>query len=90
MTSQRKIYCFKLKREAEGLDVPPYPGALGQKIFEQISKEAWRMWLLHQTKLINEYRLNLMEPSARAFLKDEMEKFLWSEGSQELPGYIPK
>lgn len=85
----RKVYCFKLKKEAEGLDVPPYPGPLGQKIFEEISKEAWKLWVAHQTKLINEYRLNLMEPSARDFLKKEMEKFLWGEGSQEPPGFIP-
>lgn len=87
---KRKIVCFKLKKEAEGLDALPYPGALGQKIFEQISAEAWKMWLAHQTKLINEYRLNLREPSARVFLKDEMEKFFWGEGSQEPPGYMSK
>lgn len=85
-----KIYCFKLKKEAEQLDAPPYPGALGEKIFNEISKEAWGMWLLHQVKLINEYRLSLINPKDRAFLKDEMEKFLWTEDSQELPGYIPQ
>ncbi len=84
----RMIYCLKLKKEAEGLDVAPYPGDLGQKIYEHISKEAWQLWLKHQTKLINEYRLNLMEPSAREFLKTEMEKFLWGGGSQEPPGFV--
>jgi Fe-S cluster biosynthesis and repair protein YggX len=70
-----------LNKEAEGLDYPPMPGALGQKVYENISKEAWQMWINHQTILINEHRLSLMEPQARKFLTQEMEKFLFGEGS---------
>ncbi|MDF2940197.1 MAG: hypothetical protein K0R66_839 [Gammaproteobacteria bacterium] len=85
----RMIYCKKLDKQAEGLDFPPYPGELGKKIHEHISKEAWGMWLNHQTMLINEYRLNMLDPQARDFLKKEMEKFLFGEGSEKPAGYVP-
>lgn len=75
----RTIFCLYLRKEAEGLDFPPYPGELGQKIFESISKEAWSQWLGRQTILINEYRLSLMDPKANALLKEEMEKFLFGD-----------
>jgi Fe-S cluster biosynthesis and repair protein YggX len=78
----RNVNCIKLGREAEGLAVPPYPGALGQRIFENASKEAWQQWLQHQTMLLNEYRLTPIEPKDRKFLEDEMEKFFFGEGSQ--------
>jgi Fe-S cluster biosynthesis and repair protein YggX len=77
-----------LKREAEGLDRVPYPGALGQRIYDNISKEAWQLWLRHQTMLINEYRLSPIEPKARKFLVEEMEKFLFGGGSQAPEGYV--
>jgi Fe-S cluster biosynthesis and repair protein YggX len=83
------IYCVKLQQEAEGLETAPYPGALGQKILQQISKQAWQMWLNHQTMLINEYRLSLIDPKAREFLVKEMEKFLFGEGSAKPEGYTP-
>jgi len=83
----RQIHCAKLNKEAEGLDTPPYPGELGQKIFDSISKEAWQLWLAHQTMLINEYRLNLMELEARQLLEKEMTKFLFGDGSEKPPGY---
>lgn len=85
----RLIMCSKLKKEAEGLDDAPFPGALGQQIFEKISKEAWKMWLSHQTMLINEYRLSLIDSKARDFLKEEMIKFLFGEGSQKPQGFTP-
>jgi Fe-S cluster biosynthesis and repair protein YggX len=85
MTHQ--VFCLKLKQEAEGLPRPPYPGPLGQKIYDHISLAAWKMWQSHQTMLINEYRLNLMDPTARTFLEAEMEKFLFSEDSEKPPGY---
>jgi Fe-S cluster biosynthesis and repair protein YggX len=85
----RTIYCKKLERQAEGLDFPPYPAALGKKIYEEISKEAWGLWLNHQTMLINEYRLNMLDPQARDFLKKEMEKFLFGEGSEKPAGFVP-
>ena len=71
----RTVQCAKLGREAEGLDRPPYPGELGKRVYETISKEAWRQWLAHQTMLINENRLSPLDPKARAFLETEMDKF---------------
>ncbi len=86
----KTIFCEKLKVEAEALAMPPYPGELGQRIFAQISKPAWQQWLNHQTMLINEYRLNMLDTSARAFLVKEMEKFFWGEGSEAPAGYVPE
>jgi len=85
----RNVQCVVLKREAEGLARAPYPGALGQRIFEQVSREAWAQWLKHQTMLINEYRLTPIEPKARKFLEAEMEKFFFGSGSQAPEGYQP-
>ena len=79
---------MKLGREAEGLDRPPYPGELGQRIFEQVSKEAWQQWLRHQTMLINEYRLVAFEPKARQFLAGEMEKYFFGTGSKPPEGFV--
>lgn len=85
----RLIYCTKLKKEAEALDRPPYAGQLGEKIYKNICKEAWGLWLKHQTMLINEYRLSLIDTKAREFLVQEMEKFLFGEGSDKPTGFIP-
>lgn len=75
----RMIYCQHLKKEAEGLDFPPLPGELGQKIFENISKEAWEQWVGRQTMLINEYRLSTADSKAKEYLREEMVKFLFEE-----------
>lgn len=83
------IYCDKLQKEAEQLPRQPYPGPLGKKIFESISKPAWDMWLAHQTILINEYRLNMLDASARKMLEEEMHKFLFGEGSQIPSEFVP-
>ncbi|MCE3043377.1 MULTISPECIES: oxidative damage protection protein [Legionella] len=85
-----QVFCLKLKNEAEGLEKQPFPGALGEKIRNNISKQAWNMWLSHQTMLINEYRLSLIDPKAREFLTQEMEKFLFGEGSERPAGYTPR
>ncbi|MGH8587366.1 MAG: oxidative damage protection protein [Gammaproteobacteria bacterium] len=85
----RIVNCIKLGREAEGLARPPYPGELGRRIYEQVSKEAWHAWLSHQTMLINENRLSPIDPRARAFLEDQMEKFFFGEGSAKPVGYVP-
>ncbi len=86
----RMVHCAKLGKEAEGLDRPTYPGDLGKRIFENISKEAWGAWVRHQTMLLNEYRLSPIDPKARKFLETEMEKFLFSEGDASMPeGYVP-
>lgn len=81
----RTVKCTVLGIEAEGLDYAPYPGELGQRIYESVSKEGWQRWLKHQTMLINEYRLSPIEPKARKFLVAEMEKFFFGGGSQK-PG----
>ena len=84
----RTVNCAKLGREAEGLDFPPWPGDLGKKVYENISKEAWQLWIQHQTMIINEYRLNAMDPKAREMIATEMEKFLFGEGSEKPEGYV--
>ena len=81
----RQVHCVKLNQDAEGLDRPTYPGDLGKKIFENVSKQAWQMWLGHQTILINEYRLSPIDPKSRKYLETEMEKFFFGDGS-ETPG----
>jgi Fe-S cluster biosynthesis and repair protein YggX len=86
----RTVNCVKLGREAEGLDRPPYPGPLGHRIFENVSKDGWQLWLRHQTMLINENRLNAMDPKARKFLAEEMEKFFFAGGSAAPDGFVPK
>ena len=85
----RQVQCVLLKREAAGLDRVPYPGELGRRIYENVSKEAWASWLKHQTMLINEYRLTPIEPKARKFLETEMEKFFFGAGSAAPQGYQP-
>ena len=85
----RNVQCAKLGQELEGLDKPPYPGDLGQRIYEQISKQAWQQWLGHQTMLINDSRLTPVDPKARKFLETEMEKFLFGDGAAPPPDYQP-
>ncbi len=85
----RFVHCEKLGRDAEGLDVPPFPGEKGQEIYEKISKQAWQAWLSRQTMLINENKLASFDPKARAYLAEERSKFLF-EGNDEMPtGYVP-
>ncbi|MFY9975027.1 MAG: oxidative damage protection protein [Chromatiaceae bacterium] len=85
----RLVHCSKLGREAEGLDRQPYPGELGRRIFEQVSKQAWGDWLRHQTMLINENRLSPMDPKARKFLEEQMERYFFGEGAEMPAGYVP-
>ncbi|MBK1718206.1 oxidative damage protection protein [Thiocystis violacea] len=85
----RTVDCIKLGREADGLDRPPYPGDLGKRIFEQVSKPAWQDWLRHQTMLINENRLSPMDPKARRFLEDQMEQYFFGAGAEKPAGYVP-
>jgi Fe-S cluster biosynthesis and repair protein YggX len=84
------VQCVKLNKEAEGMDFPPYPGDLGKKLYESVSKEAWQMWLSQQTMLINEYRLSLADPKSQQFLKLELEKFFFGEGSEPPKEYTPE
>jgi Fe-S cluster biosynthesis and repair protein YggX len=85
----RMIHCIKLGREAEGLDFPPVPGALGARIFESVSKEAWQQWVKYQTMLINENRLSLMDQRARKYLAEQMEKHFFGEGADHVSGFVP-
>ncbi|MBN2873270.1 MAG: oxidative damage protection protein [Halothiobacillaceae bacterium] len=87
--TDRTVFCQRLQCEAEALPKPPYPGELGERIYNNISKAAWQQWLSHQTMLINEYRLTPVDPKAREFLVREMERFLF-EGQEEKPeDYVP-
>jgi Fe-S cluster biosynthesis and repair protein YggX len=85
----RLVNCIKLGQEAEGLARPPYPGDLGQRIFESVSKQAWADWLRHQTMLINENRLSPMDPKARKFLEEQMDRYFFGEGAEVPEGYVP-
>jgi Fe-S cluster biosynthesis and repair protein YggX len=85
----RMVHCIKLQREAEGLDRRPYPGDLGQRVFDNVSRQAWQDWLRQQTMLINEYRLSPMDPKARRFLEEQMEKHFFGDGAETPPDYRP-
>jgi Fe-S cluster biosynthesis and repair protein YggX len=84
----RMVQCIKLGKEAEGLDFPPYPGELGKKIWEGVSKEAWQAWIKHQTMLVNENRLNLADVRARKYLATQMESYFFGDGGDKPQGYV--
>lgn len=84
----RMIFCRKYQCELEGLDQPPYPGAKGQDMFDNISKKAWGEWMQHQTMLINENRLNMMDLTARTYLGEQMKKFFSGEDYDKADGYV--
>lgn len=86
----RMVNCVKLGKQAEGLERPTYPGELGKRIFNNVSKEAWQMWIRHQTMLINEYRLSVIDPKAREFLEGEMEKYFFGAGAEVPEGFTPQ
>jgi Fe-S cluster biosynthesis and repair protein YggX len=85
----RMVQCIKLGTEAEGLDFPPYPGELGKRIWQQVSKEAWAEWMRQQTMLVNENRLNLADQRARQYLARQMEKHFFGEGADVAQGFVP-
>jgi len=84
----RVVDCVKLGKEAEGLERVTYPGELGKRIFDNVSKQAWQEWLKFQTMLINENRLSPVDPKSRKFLETEMEKYFFGEGSELPPDYV--
>jgi len=84
----RQVHCVVLKRQAEGLERPPYPGDLGRRIYENVSKEVWGRWVRHQIMLLNEYRLSPVDPKARKFLEAEMEKYFFGPGSDAPAEYV--
>ena len=84
------LHCIKLDKDLEGLERAPYPGELGKRILESVSKDAWKMWLDHQTMLINENNLNLFEASSQSYLKEQMEKYFFAEDDLDsIQGYTP-
>jgi Fe-S cluster biosynthesis and repair protein YggX len=85
----RTVQCVYLKKEAEGLDFAPYPGELGKRIYDNVSKEAFELWKRHQTMLVNENRLNLADARARQYLARQMERFFFGEGADQPVGYVP-
>ncbi|HEY4144125.1 oxidative damage protection protein [Pinirhizobacter sp.] len=85
----RTVHCIKLDKDADGLDFAPWPGELGQRIYSQVSKEAWGQWLAHQTMLINEMRLSPLDPKTRSFLAAEMEKYFFGGDVAQPSGYVP-
>jgi Fe-S cluster biosynthesis and repair protein YggX len=85
----RMINCVYLKKEAEGLERLTYPGDLGKRIFENVSKEAWGMWIKQQTILMNEYRLSPINPKDRKFLEEEMDKFFFGDGASAVDNFKP-
>jgi Fe-S cluster biosynthesis and repair protein YggX len=85
----RTVFCRKHQAELEGLDQPPYPGPRGQDIYDSVSKQAWQEWQSHQTMLINEKQLNMMDADCRKFLQQEMDKFLAGEEFEQAEGYVP-
>ena len=85
----RLVKCIKLGKEAEGLDFPPYPGPLGKRLWEEVSKEAWAEWMKQQTMLVNENRLNLADARSRQYLARQMEKHFFGDGADVVQGYVP-
>ena len=85
----RMVQCVKLKQEAPGLDFPPYPGELGERIWRSVSKQAWEDWVMIQTRLVNENMLNLADPRARKYLAEQMQQFLFEDADIEAQGYVP-
>lgn len=88
-TMSRMVQCVKLQKEAEGLDFPPYPGELGTKIWQSISKEAWSNWVQIQTRIVNENRLNLADSRARKYLAEQMKQYLFEDKDVEAQGFVP-
>ena len=85
----RTVFCAKLGRELPGLDAPPFPGDLGQRIYDQISRAAWGMWPAQERILMNHYGLNMADPAARRLLMEQMEQFFFGEGAQMPEGWTP-
>jgi Fe-S cluster biosynthesis and repair protein YggX len=84
------LHCIKLNKELASLERAPYPGELGKRILENVSKEGWQMWLNHQTLLINENNLSLIDPNAQSYLKEQMEKYFFAaDDLDDIKGYTP-
>lgn len=89
-SGERMVHCVKFGREMPGLDRPPWKGELGKRIYENVSKEAWKMWIEYSKMVMNEYRLNPLDPQSQTIIAEQMEKFFFGEGAQLPPGYVPQ
>jgi len=87
--AERMVFCVKLKRELPGLDAPPWPGPLGQRIYEHISREAWEVWEERMKQILNEYRLLPFQKEAQKLIAEQMEAFLFGDAAAAPPGYVP-
>jgi Fe-S cluster biosynthesis and repair protein YggX len=85
----RTVQCIKLQTEAEGLDFAPYPGPIGKRLYDEVSKQAWKDWLEHQKRLVNENRLNLADQKARKYLEEQMLRHFFGDGADQASGYVP-
>jgi Fe-S cluster biosynthesis and repair protein YggX len=88
--SGRKVFCNKFQKEMPGLDAPPWPGELGQRIYENISAEAWKLWEERMKMILNEYRLMPWQKEAQQLVQQHMEDFFFGEGAALPPGYVPQ
>ena len=86
----RTVFCRRLKQDLPGLEKAPFPGALGEDVFENVSAQAWQEWLEHQTRIINEQHLNMMDMTSRTYLKEQMKKFFEGEEVDQAEGYVPE
>lgn len=85
----KTITCIKLGSDQEAMDFPPFPGELGERIFQNVSKRAWQSWLEQQKMLVNENRLNLADPEARRYLKEQTENYFFGDGADSAQGFVP-
>jgi len=85
----RTVKCVKFGREMEGLERPPFKGEMGQRLFENVSRDAWKAWIEHSKMLVNEYRLDLTSPQGQKIWMTECEKYFFGEGSEAPPDYVP-
>jgi Fe-S cluster biosynthesis and repair protein YggX len=86
----RKVMCVKFGKEMEGLDRMPWKGAIGQRIFDNVSKEAWKLWIEHSKMIMNEYRLNPLDPQSQKIMEEQMENFFFGDGAKLPEGYVPQ
>jgi Fe-S cluster biosynthesis and repair protein YggX len=89
-TTGRTVFCQKFQKEMPGLDKAPWPGELGQRIYENISAEAWKMWEERMKMILNEYRLMPWQKEAQELVRTQMEDFFFGEGAALPPGYVPQ
>ncbi len=86
----RIVRCVKFDKDLPGLDRPPWKGELGKRVYENVSKDAWKLWIEHSKMIMNEYRLNPLDPSSQKIMEEQMEQFFFGEGAKLPEGYVPQ